>query len=255
MRLIHVENLAKRYVTRRGESVDAIDSISFDVADGEFISFVGPSGCGKTTLLNMLGGLIAPSGGTLLFGGLPGAATRPRLGMVFQDAVLLPWRTVLQNVLLPVEVMSLEAGAGEKRAQALIELVGLAGFENSFPFELSGGMQQRASIARALVHEPALMLMDEPFAALDALTRESMAAELQRIWMSSRKTVLFVTHSISEAAFLSDRVVVLSDRPSRIKQIVSVDLPRPRTLEMTLDPAFVACTGKIRSSLQAQAAF
>ncbi len=250
---IRVENLRKRYPSLRGEPVDAIDSISFEVAEGEFISFVGPSGCGKTTLLNMLGGLVPPSDGTVRFEGTPGAGTKPRLGMVFQDAVLLPWRTVLQNVMLPIEVMGLEPKGGQARAQALIALVGLAGFENSFPFELSGGMQQRASIARALVHEPGMLLMDEPFAALDALTRESMAEELQRIWMSSRKTVLFVTHSIPEAAFLSDRIVVLSGRPSRIRKIVDVNLPRPRTLESTMHPDFIACTAEIRSALQAQA--
>lgn len=250
--VIRVEKLRKQYPSLRGEPVDAIDSISLDVADGEFVSFVGPSGCGKTTLLNMLGGLIPPSDGTVRFEGLPSGNARPRLGMVFQDAVLLPWRTVLQNIMLPLEVMGLDMKQGAERARELIRLVGLDGFERSFPFELSGGMQQRASIARALVHEPAMLLMDEPFAALDALIREHMAAELQRIWMDSRKTVLFVTHSIAEAVFLSDRIVVLSGRPSSIREIVAVHLPRPRTLDTTTHPDFVAGTARIRSALQAQ---
>jgi len=247
---IQVQNVSKRYSSRLGDMVEAIDHVSFTVAHGEFISLVGPSGCGKTTLLNILGGLLPATEGFVRFDGLPPGASRPGLGVVFQDAVLLPWRTVLQNVLLPVEVTHREARAGKEKALRLIELVGLQGFDNKFPFELSGGMQQRASIARALVTEPSLLLMDEPFGALDALTRESMAAELQRIWLNSRQTVLFITHSILEAIFLSDRIVIMSGRPSRVKEIVSVQLPRPRTLEMTTQRECVAYIERIRAVLQ-----
>ena len=243
---IELKEVAKTYSVRAGGTVQAVDSVSFRIGRGEFTSIVGPSGCGKTTLLKIIGGLLPVSGGTLRYHGIPAGRKRPELGMVFQDAVLLPWRSVLENVLLPIEVMRTDRKAGEKRARELIELVGLRGFEDKYPGELSGGMQQRASIARALVNDPALLLMDEPFGALDALTRERMTLELQRIWSSSRKTVLFITHSIPEAVLLSDRVIVMTTRPSRVAEIIDVDLPRPRTLQMTSDARFVRHAAHIR---------
>jgi NitT/TauT family transport system ATP-binding protein len=246
---LRADALRKVYRSRDGEEVDAVEAASFDIKHGEFVSTVGPSGCGKSTLLNMVGGLLEPSAGSLHFDGLADGARRPRLGMVFQDAVLLPWRTVLQNVLLPLEVQPHAVKDGEAYARELIKLVGLAGFENKYPFELSGGMQQRASIARALVNDPALLLMDEPFAALDALMRESMAQELQRIWSISRKTVLFITHSIAEAVFLSDRIIVMTNRPSRIREIINVPLERPRTLEMTTGRAYGECVAQVKKLL------
>jgi NitT/TauT family transport system ATP-binding protein len=173
--------------------------------------------------------------------------------MVFQDAVLLPWRTVLENVMLPIEVAGLDRAEGEQRARELVSLVGLKGFEKRYPNELSGGMQQRASIARALINDPALLLMDEPFGALDALTRENMSLELQRIWHSSKKTVLFITHSIAESVFLSDRVLVMTARPSRVREIIDIDLPRPRTLQMTTDESFTRYVAHIRELLSATA--
>lgn len=247
---IQVRDVVKRYDTRNG-SVDAVEKVSFDVREGEFISIVGPSGCGKSTLMKMIGNLLAPSSGTIRFNrssSNPGAA---ELGMVFQDAVLLPWRTVLENVCLPIEVMKLDRSVYDKQALRLIELVGLKGFEGKYPSELSGGMQQRTSIARALLADPSLLLMDEPFGALDALTRETMTQELQRIWMDSRKTVLFITHSIPEAVLLSDRILVMSARPSRVQEIIAVNIPRPRRLSDTTSRDFVAHVAHIRNLLSA----
>ncbi len=247
---IEVSDLEKRYDTRNGP-INAIEKVSFNVSKGEFISIVGPSGCGKSTLMKMIGKLLQPTSGSINFHGLPAGASSPDLGMVFQDAVLLPWRTVFQNVCLPIEVMGLERSKYEQRARDLIELVGLKGFENKYPTELSGGMQQRTSIARALVSDPPLLLMDEPFGALDALTRETMNQELQRIWMESKKTVLFITHSIPESVLLSDRVVVMSARPSRVQEIIDIDLPRPRKLTDTTTADFGKYVAHIRSLLSA----
>lgn len=249
---IQVRDVVKRYDTRNG-TVDAVEKVSFDVQQGEFISIVGPSGCGKSTLMKMIGNLLAPSSGTIRIDRSTGDSGGTELGMVFQDAVLLPWRTVLENICLPIEVMNLDRSAYEKKALQLIELVGLKGFEGKYPSELSGGMQQRTSIARALLADPALLLMDEPFGALDALTRETMTQELQRIWMDSRKTVLFVTHSIPEAVLLSDRILVMSARPSRVQEIIEVNIPRPRQLSDTTSNAFAAHVAHIRSLLSATA--
>ncbi|MDO8768268.1 MAG: ABC transporter ATP-binding protein [Burkholderiaceae bacterium] len=246
---IKADKLKKTYRSRDGSEVDAIEAATFDIRQGEFISIVGPSGCGKSTLMNMVAGLLAPSSGSLKFDGLPEGLERPRLGMVFQDAVLLPWRSVLKNVLLPLEIDKGTRSDGEAYARELIKLVGLQGFESKYPFELSGGMQQRASIARALVNDPALLLMDEPFAALDALMRESMAQELQRIWSVSRKTVLFITHSIDEAVFLSDRIIVMTTRPSQIKEVITVPLDRPRTIEMTSSAQYIECVARVKRLL------
>jgi NitT/TauT family transport system ATP-binding protein len=249
---IRIENVAKRYKSRQGESINAIEQVSLDIARGEFISLVGPSGCGNSTLLKIIGRLLPPSAGQVRYRGIPVGELRPRLGMVFQESLLLPWRTVLDNIMLPIEVMRLDPKAGRQRALDLLHMVGLDGFEQKYPYEHSGGMQQRASIARALVSEPELLLMDEPFGALDALTREQMAQELQDIWSRTRKTVVFVTHSISEAVYLSDRVVVMSGRPSRIADDVEITLPRPRSLDMMTDPAFGAYVSRIRRQLLAK---
>jgi NitT/TauT family transport system ATP-binding protein len=250
--LIQVENVAKRYESHSGESINAIEQISLDIPRGGFISLVGPSGCGKSTLLKMLGRLLPPSSGLIRYRNIPQDEVRPRLGVVFQESLLLPWRSILDNIMLPIQVMGLDSKAGAERSRELMKMVGLEGFEKKYPFELSGGMQQRAAIARALAGDPELLLMDEPFGALDALTREQMAGELQAIWSRTPKTVVFVTHSISEAVYLSDRVVVLSGRPSRIMDDIIIDLPRPRSLEMMSDPAFGAYASHIRRLLLAK---
>jgi NitT/TauT family transport system ATP-binding protein len=249
---IQVENVAKRYASRSGESINAIEQISLEVPRGGFISLVGPSGCGKSTLLKMIGRLLPPSAGVIRYRDIPRGEVRPRLGVVFQESLLLPWRSILDNIMLPIDVMGLDRKAGAEHAGELMKMVGLAGFEKKYPFELSGGMQQRAAIARALASDPELLLMDEPFGALDALTREQMAGELQAIWSRTRKTVVFVTHSISEAVYLSDRVVVLSGRPSRIMDDITIDLPRPRSLDMMSDPAFGRYASHIRHLLLAK---
>ena len=251
---ISIDKLSKVYASRDGGSVNAIEDVSFEVGKGEFVSIVGPSGCGKSTLLKIVGGLLQSSGGTLTYKDLPANRKRPELGMVFQDPVLLPWRNIARNVALPTETRKTAASEADHRADVLLDLVGLSGFGDKYPSELSGGMQQRASIARALINDPALLLMDEPFGALDALTRETMALELQRIWTESRKTILFVTHSISEAVFLSDRVVVMSARPATIAGVIKTNLPRPRTFEMAASAAFADCTMQIRKLLSATGA-
>ena len=229
--LIEVENLSLSYRTE-DTSVNALASVSLKVKENEFVSILGPSGCGKSTLLKAIGDLITPTTGKIAIAGEEPKRAREKcqIGFLFQDGVLLPWKSTLDNVTF----LSGLAGRGSDRdkAQQLIDLVGLRGFEHSMPHELSGGMQQRVSIARALMLNPILLLMDEPFGALDEITREKMNLELLRIWSEFRKTVLFVTHSISEAVFLSDRVVVMTARPGRIQQIVEIDLPRPRTSEM-----------------------
>ena len=247
--LIAVANLEKTYLTRAGSRIRALADVTLDVAGGEFVTIVGPSGCGKTTLLRILGGLLSGSSGSVELLGRPVTGPSRNVGMVFQDPVLLPWRTVLENVLLPVVVLRLDRQTYRQRALDLLGLVGLAGFEDKYPHELSGGMRQRVSLARALVHDPALLLMDEPFGALDAMTREAMNLELQRIWRESGKTVAFITHSIPEAVFLGDRVVVMSPRPGRIVDVVPVDLERPRDLDMMGSDAFGIYTRKIRHLL------
>ncbi|MER7787003.1 ABC transporter ATP-binding protein [Streptomyces sp. NPDC097640] len=231
-RWIEVEGLHKIYRPRRSEPTHALSGIGFTVRRGEFISVVGPSGCGKTTMLKILAGLIPGSEGAVRVAGREVAGPLPEVGMVFQAATLLPWRTVLENVMVPVEVRKLDARVYRERAGKLLAMVGLAGFEGKYPHELSGGMQQRAGICRALVHDPAVLLMDEPFGALDAMTREYMNVELLRIWRESGQTIVFVTHSIPEAVFLSDRVVVLSPRPGRVAEVVDIELERPRALSV-----------------------
>jgi NitT/TauT family transport system ATP-binding protein len=245
--LLAIEHVGKTYRTRRGGAIEALQDINLDIGSEEFISVVGPSGCGKSTLLKILAGLERRSSGSIRFGGRSLDGPSRELGLVFQAPVLLPWRTVLKNVLLPVDVQRRNRAAYLDKAHALLAMAGLEGFADRYPFELSGGMQQRVSICRALVHDPSFLLMDEPFGALDAMTRETMNLELLRIWKESRKTVILVTHSIPEAVFLADRVVAMSPRPGRIAEIIAIDLPRPRTLEMLTTPAFGRYVSHIRA--------
>jgi len=234
--LLSIRELKKIYETRDG-GIEALGSVSFDVYPGEFVSIVGPSGCGKTTLLKIIAGLLEKSAGDIHVDRQHFDPTR-EVGFVFQKSLLLYWRRIIDNVLLPIEILKMDKLAMKRKAEDLLKLVGLEGFEHNYPKELSGGMQQRVSIARALIHDPKLLLMDEPFGALDALTRERMNLELLRIWREARKTVLFVTHGISEAIFLSDRVVVLSARPSRMIRALDIKLPRPRNLAVRTSPEF-----------------
>jgi NitT/TauT family transport system ATP-binding protein len=229
---ISIDGLHKVYRAKKTEPTNALSDINFRVLRGEFVSVVGPSGCGKTTLLKILAGLIGRTEGQVSIAGHQVTKPLPEVGMVFQAATLLPWRTILENVMVPAEIQKLDKTRHRAKAMELIEMVGLVGFENKYPYELSGGMQQRTGICRALVHDPAVLLMDEPFGALDAMTREYMNVELLRIWEEQSATIVLVTHSISEAVFLSDRVVVMSPRPGRIAEIVDIDLGRPRDLSV-----------------------
>jgi NitT/TauT family transport system ATP-binding protein len=251
--LISVEGVDKRYAVRQGEPVQALLGISFELRDGEVLSVVGPSGCGKSTLLRIMAGLDGPSRGRVLLGDEPVTGPRREIGVVFQQATLLPWRTVLDNVLLPAQMQRLDRARSAERARALVDLVGLDGFADKYPFELSGGMQQRVAICRALVCDPRILLMDEPFGALDAMTREQMNVELMRIQAEQRKTVVFITHSIPEAVFLSDRVMVMTPRPGRIARITEVDLPKPRTLTTMGSAAFAAQCNDIRLAFTGRA--
>ena len=246
--VIAVRGLSQRY-GGGPDAIVALQDIDFTVAEGEFISIVGPSGCGKSTLLKILAGLLPASDGEARLNGTPIDGPRKDIGMVFQSPVLFPWRSVLGNVLLPADVQRLGRETMTQRALDLLSLVGLTGFEHRYPWELSGGMQQRITLVRALIHDPALLLMDEPFGALDALTRETMNVELQRIWLERRKTVLFVTHSTTEAVFLADRVLVMTARPGRIGDMFDVRLPRPRSLDVMTTEAFGVHTRRIRAVL------
>jgi NitT/TauT family transport system ATP-binding protein len=241
-----IEKLHKTYLTSSGRTV-ALQDVSLTIGKDEFIALVGPSGCGKSTLLRAISALIKPSKGKILIDGAPLSSPSNQVGIVFQQAVLLPWRTVLDNVLLPAEILRLDLVKAAARARDLLNMVGLSEFEARYPGELSGGMQQRAAICRALIHNPSMLLMDEPFAALDALTREELGLQLLRIWAAEKKTIVFVTHNISEAILLADRVVAMSPRPGRISEIVSVDLPRPRTLDMEFLPEFKSYSDRIRA--------
>jgi NitT/TauT family transport system ATP-binding protein len=244
-----VRGLSKRYESQDGSIVTALEAVDFDVADGEFVAVVGPSGCGKSTLLHILAGVFPASGGEAVLGGKPVVGPRRDVGVVFQDALLLPWRRVIDNVLLPAIVHRLPLPPARERAMRLLHLVQLDGFAAKYPHELSGGMQQRVAIARALLHDPAILLMDEPFGALDAMTREQMNLDLLDIWQAARKTILLITHSISEAVFLGDRVLVMSARPGHIIDEVPVGLQRPRTLDMMATAEFGTLTRRIRSQL------
>ncbi|MEO6928785.1 MAG: ABC transporter ATP-binding protein [Casimicrobiaceae bacterium] len=249
--LIRIDGVSKTYQTADGP-VPSLTPLTFDIRYGEFLTVVGPSGCGKSTLLKMVAGLLPATTGSIRLGDNVVDGPPDNVGIVFQSPVLLSWRNVLDNILLQIEMRKLPRARYIDKARALIETTGLAGFERKFPWQLSGGMQQRASICRALVHDPAVLLMDEPFGALDAMTRERMNLELQRIWSATRKTVLFITHSIPEAVFLADRVLVMSERPGSIAAIYDVELPRPRTLAVMADPAFIALTQKIRTHFYSQ---
>jgi NitT/TauT family transport system ATP-binding protein len=246
--LLSVENLSMDYAERNGK-LPVLEGLTFQVTDGEFLCLVGPSGHGKTTLLRLLAGLERPNAGRVCLAGEQMLHPRRDVGVVFQQPTLMEWRTVQDNVALPLEMDGVGREEARQRAQALIELVGLSGFEAYYPAQLSGGMAQRVALARALVHDPQLLLLDEPFGALDALTRERMGQELLRIWQAHRKTVVMVTHSVTEAVFLADRVLVLGARPAVVVAEVRVDLPRPRTMESTETPAFGAVAHRVREAL------
>jgi NitT/TauT family transport system ATP-binding protein len=246
--VIGLDGVSLFYRSKSSE-VHALDNVSLAAADREFVALLGPSGCGKSTLLKLIAGLIPASSGTIRVNGQPITGPTPSIGIVFQSPLLMAWRTVLQNVLLQIEIRDLRVADYRAAARDLIRLVGLDGFEDAHPHQLSGGMQQRVGLCRALIHDPDLLIMDEPFGALDAMTREQMNAELQRIWIERRKTVLFITHSISEAVYLADRVLVMSPRPGRLVGEIAVDLPRPRTVATTELPAFVELTREVRRHL------
>jgi len=248
---IAITGVSKTYRTRGGD-VPSLQPVDLQIGRGEVVAVVGPSGCGKSTLLKLIAGLLPPSSGEIQVSGHK--VTRPHrdVGIVFQSPLLLPWRSVLRNVMLPVEVKRLERGPYGERARALLRLTGLEAFAAKYPWQLSGGMQQRAAICRALVHDPDILLMDEPFGALDALTRETMNLELQRIQMETGKTVLLITHSIPEAVFLSDRVVVMTERPGAIAAIYDIPLPRPRALGVMGGAEFGDLTRAVRRHFHAQ---
>lgn len=249
--LIKIENVSKSYITSR-EDIIALENVNQEIKDGEFVSLVGPSGCGKSTLLMLISGLYPATTGTIFIKDEPVLKPYTNLGIVFQKDMLLEWRTVLDNVLLQIEIRRLNRADYLDTAKALLENVGLGGFLDRFPRELSGGMRQRVSICRALLHNPSLLLMDEPFGALDAITRDQMNLDLERIWEQSRKTVLFVTHSVPESIFLSDRILVMSPRPGRIVADIEIDLPRPRTLYIRDLPEFSEYNRQIRTIFREQ---
>jgi NitT/TauT family transport system ATP-binding protein len=242
---VEVEKVSREYRTRTGR-VLAVQDMSMQAREQEFVAILGPSGCGKSTLLKMIAGLVPATAGKILVDGQPVAEPLERLGMVFQSPVLLRWRTVLSNVLFPAEAFGKRDAAMQERAMGLLTLVGLKGFEQKYPHELSGGMAQRVSLARALLLDPKLLLMDEPFGALDALTRDEMGFELLRIWQERPKTIVFVTHSISESVLLADRVLVMTARPGRVAMEMKIDLLRPRNARMRTLPRF----GEIVAGLQ-----
>jgi NitT/TauT family transport system ATP-binding protein len=227
------------YQPRTGGRLLALDNINLQVEDGEFVTIVGPSGCGKTTFINLCDGLLKPTAGQISIDGMQVTGPGIDRGMVFQDSCLMPWRTVFKNVIFGLECQKLDNTEGQERARKFINLVGLQGFEDHYPHELSGGMQQRCNLARALTVDPKILIMDEPFAALDAQTREIMQMELLRIWNEARKTILFITHQINEAIYLADRVIVFGSRPGKVKQTIKVDIPRPRPLAVKRSKQFL----------------
>jgi NitT/TauT family transport system ATP-binding protein len=251
---VAIEGLSKTYRSPRGD-VLALQKLDLSFRRGEFISLLGPSGCGKSTLLKIISGIEQPSTGSIKIDGTALAGTPDGLGMVFQRDVLLDWRSILQNVMLPVEFQNLRKADYEPKALELLRMFGLIDFIDRYPWELSGGMRQRASICRALLTDPQLLLMDEPFGALDALTRDELNIELQRMWMTSGKTVLFVTHSIPEAILLSDRIVVMAARPGRVIETIDIDFPRPRGLAVREEPEFARLTRHIREIFEAAGVF
>ncbi|WP_274425289.1 ABC transporter ATP-binding protein [Chelativorans sp. YIM 93263] len=246
---IRLRNVRKLF-RNDGEDFVAVSDVTLDIQEGDLVSVVGPSGCGKTTVLKILAGLYEVEEGQVTIGG-GGSAFRPGrdVGMVFQQPLLLKWRTILENVMLPADILHIPRKESRERARELLDMVGLAGFEDKHPYELSGGMQQRASIARALIHDPKLVLMDEPFGALDAMTREKMNLEMLRIWERSRKTIVFVTHGIQEAVFLGSHCAVLTAGPARMSDHFAIDLPQPRTLDMKTSDSFGSYVKRIYRQL------
>jgi len=247
--LVTVEHATKIYDTGSG-AVHALEDLSLSVDQGEFVCILGPSGCGKSTLLWAMSGLHPLTSGTITIDGSPVTGPPKQLGMIFQDANLLPWRTLWQNIVFPFEIRKQESGPYHNRIRDLLDLTGLAGFETKMPRELSGGMQQRASIVRCLGFDPEVILMDEPFGALDAFTRDEMNLLIQRIWMDTGKTIVFVTHNVTEAIFLADRVVVLSPRPGRLARIFPIDLPRPRSIEQTFERPFIEQVLAVKATIE-----
>jgi NitT/TauT family transport system ATP-binding protein len=244
LRKLELKHISMVY-SQRGHRFEALRDVSVDIEAGEFISIVGASGCGKTTLLRIADGLVRPTRGEVSVDGRPVSGPGPDRGFVFQQDALFPWRTVIDNVIFGLEVQGHHKAESHARADGLLRLVGLAGFEQHFPHELSGGMRQRANLARALTIDPDVLLMDEPFAALDAQTREIMQSELLRIWRTNKKTVMFVTHQIDEAVFLSDKVIVMTSRPGQVKAVLEVDIPRPRDLRVKRTPRFLELVDEI----------
>jgi NitT/TauT family transport system ATP-binding protein len=249
---VEVRDVSLTFETSDGK-VDALSNVSLQIADGEFVSFIGPSGCGKTTMLRVIADLQQPTAGTLLVNGVSAEQARleRRYGYVFQAPALFPWRTIEKNLKLPLEIMGFSDSEQRQRAARYLALVNLTGFERKFPWQLSGGMQQRVSIARALSFDPALLLMDEPFGALDEIVRDHLNEQLLQLWDKTGKTVLFVTHSIPEAVFLSSKIVVMSPRPGRIIDIIDCNFPRQRTLEIRETPEFVKIAQRVRAGLRA----
>jgi NitT/TauT family transport system ATP-binding protein len=247
--LVSVANVQKTYFTRQAP-VQAVASASVNVARGEFVSLLGPSGCGKSTLLMMIAGLEQPTGGSIWLGGSEVKQPRREIGVIFQDATLLPWKSALENVLFPARILKLPLEIYRERAMELLAMVGLAGFEHKKPSQLSGGMRQRVAICRALIHDPDILLMDEPFSALDAITRDQMNVALSEILETYKKTVIFVTHSIREAAFLSDRVLVMGGRPSTIVLDEKMPFERPRRFEIEETPEFARVCRKLRLTIE-----
>jgi NitT/TauT family transport system ATP-binding protein len=247
--VLQVKDLSTIFADRSG-GLRALEHVSFDVYPEQFVCVLGPSGSGKTTLLRVLAGLLPPTSGEIIFKGQKLAGPPPGIGFVFQKPSLMPWRTVIQNITLPLEIQNIPLEVRQGKALDLVELVGLQGFEDSLPRDLSGGMAQRVAIARALVHDPDVLLMDEPFGSLDALTRERMGVELLRIWQRRCKTVVMVTHSISEALLLADRVLVLSQRPGRLRLDMPVALPRPRNEDMRYLPEFGLLARQLRAAIE-----
>ena len=244
--MIVLDEIFKVFHARDGAKVNALKNVSLTIDEREFITIVGPSGCGKSTLLRLVSGLIKPTSGTVTINGSSVKEPRQDTGIVFQTPVLLPWATILDNILFPLKILDQDIETGIEKAHYLLQMVGLKGFEAKYPRELSGGMQQRAAICRSLIHNPNVLLMDEPFGALDALTREEMALEVLRIWTDEPKTILFVTHSITEAVLLADRVLVMSARPGRIAEIIDINLPRPRTFELEAEHEYQHAAQRIR---------
>jgi NitT/TauT family transport system ATP-binding protein len=250
--ILSLVGVTKTFITRADDSVLALDKVQLDIPRNQFVTIVGPSGCGKSTLLKIISGIIPPSDGAVRFDGKPLVKSSRQIGMVFQRPVLLPWRSVIGNVLFPIEMLGWDVAKYRDEAMRLVEWIGLGGFERALPNELSGGMQQRVAICRALIYDPQMLMMDEPFGALDAMTRDDLSVELLRIWTERKKTVVFVTHSIPEAVLLADRVVIMAARPGRILMDLAVNLPRPRSLATERRVEFQDMVHTIREAIYSQ---